>query len=118
MLLIYAEETEPTGSQEERDAEWEKWGTYTNDMQEAGAMVAGEALRPSTTATTVRVREGERVTSDGPFTETKEVLGGYYLIDVDSIDDAIEWAARCPAAFYGSMEVRPILPMEELVPAE
>lgn len=117
LLLIYSEETEPSGSQEERDAEMQKWWTYTNDLQEAGVMVAGEALRPSETATTVRVREGDVVTSDGPFAETKEVLGGYYVIDVDSLDEAIEWAGRSPAAFYGSMEVRPILPMDELAPA-
>lgn len=121
LLLIYSEEgrdPSTTGSQEDRDAAMRKWWTYTNDLQEAGVMVAAEALRPPDTATTVRVREGDVVTSDGPFAETKEVLGGYYVIDVDTLDEAIEWAGRCPAAFYGSMEVRPILPMDELAATE
>jgi hypothetical protein len=74
--------------------------------------LAGDALQNSQTATTVRVKDGERVVTDGPFAETREVLGGYYLIDVPDLDSALDWAARCPGAKYGSMEVRPIQEFE------
>ena len=69
-------------------------------------------MQPSQTATTVRLKAGERVVTDGPFAETREVLGGFYLIDVPDLDTALDWAARCPGATYGSMEVRPIMEIE------
>ncbi len=84
------------------------YGAFTAELQESGAMVAGDRLQPTTTATTVRVREGETMTTDGPFAETKEQFGGYYIIDVANLDDAIAWAAKVPTAKYGSIEVRPI----------
>ena len=76
-----------------------------------GVKVGGAALQPSQTATTVRLKDGERVVTDGPFAETREVLGGYYLLDVPDLDAAIDWAARCPGK-YGSMEVRPVMDFE------
>jgi hypothetical protein len=76
---------------------------------EAGVMLGGEGLQPTSTATTVRVRDGETVTSDGPFAETREQLGGYYLLDCRDLDDAIGWAARVPGAQQGSIEVRPVM---------
>jgi hypothetical protein len=76
---------------------------------ESGVMLGGEGLQPTSTATTVRVRDGETVTSDGPFAETREQLGGYYLLDCRDLDDAIGWAARIPGAQQGSIEVRPVM---------
>ena len=78
-------------------------------------MVAGDALQPITTATSIRVRDGETLTTDGPFAETKEVLGGYYLIDVDTIDEALDWAAKIPGAKHGTIEVRPVVTDYETV---
>ncbi len=109
MLLIYAEEMAPQGTPEEQQAEMAKWFKYTEDLQAAGVMVAGDPLQDTSTATTVRVRNDETLTTDGPFAETKEVLGGYYLIDVEHLDDALKWAAACPGAAYGSIEVRPLM---------
>jgi hypothetical protein len=113
MLLIYTEETEPAEAMtaEGQEAAMQPWFEYSADMEAAGVLEAGEPLHPTSTATTVRVRNDETVTTDGPFAETKEVLGGYYVIDAPDLDDALTWAARCPAAAYGSVEVRPILPM-------
>jgi len=78
-------------------------------------MVAGDALQPTSTATSVRVRDGETLTTDGPFAETKEVLGGYYLIDVETLDEALEWAAKIPGAGHGTIEVRPVVTDYETV---
>ena len=82
-----------------------QWFAYTEEMATAGVLVGGEPLQERDTATTVRVREGNTTTTDGPFAETKEVLGGYYLIDVENLDDALAWAAKCPLAPWGSVEV-------------
>ena len=112
MLLIYSP-TDRTPSPEEMQAEMPKWFSYTQELQSSGAMVAGDALEPADTATTVRVREGETVISDGPFAETKEALGGYYLIDVPDLDAALGWAAKIPNVGYGSIEVRPIVVFDE-----
>ena len=76
-------------------------------MRAAGVLRGGAELKPTHTATTVRVRQGKPITTDGPFAETKEQLGGYYLIDVGNLDEAVHWAARCPSALTGSIEVRP-----------
>jgi hypothetical protein len=85
------------------------WNAYTRELHDAGLMLAGDALQPADTATTVRVRNGERITTDGPFAETKEWLAGYYLIDAPDVDVAIDWAARMPNITYGTVEVRPVL---------
>jgi hypothetical protein len=108
MLLIYGP-TEGGPSPEEMQAEMPKWYEYTQALQDAGVMVAGDALQPIDTATTVRVRDGETLITDGPFADTKEALGGYYIIDVPNLDDALKWAARIPNVHRGSVEVRPVM---------
>ncbi len=111
MLLIYGDESHwSSQSEEEQRAEFAKYQTYTQELRDHGALVAADPLQPTSSATTVRVRNDETITTDGPFAETKEQLGGYYLIEVDSLDEAIEWAAKIPAARGGSIEVRPIMP--------
>lgn len=113
MLLIYSEEDAgPQPGDDDFAAEMTKWFTYTTELEEAGALLGGEALQPSTTATSVQVRDGETMTTDGPFAETKEVLGGYYLIDVPDLDAARAWAAKIPAAPYGTVEIRPVMELD------
>lgn len=87
------------------------WGAYTQAMIEAGVMRGGNALKPGFTATTVRMRDGGRQVHDGPFADSKDELGGYYVIEVDDLDAALAWAARNPAAAHGAVEVRPIASM-------
>jgi len=84
---------------------------YTDAMRKAGVLVAGERLQATPTATTVRVRDGKTAVLNGPYAETKEQLGGFYIVDVADLDAALAWAARCPGASHGSIEVRPIYPM-------
>ncbi|MFN8233539.1 MAG: YciI family protein [Actinomycetota bacterium] len=110
MLLIYGDEKawEP-GSPEEQAVEMKRWTDYTAWLGEKGWMVAGDALHPTDQATTVRLQGSERLVTDGPFAETKEQLGGYYLLDVANLDDAIEAAARCPGAVTGTIELRPVI---------
>jgi hypothetical protein len=106
LLLIYGNEAQAMQmSQAEQDA-------ITNDIQTSGVRESGEALLPTTTATTVRVRNGATVTTDGPFAETKEQLGGFYLLNCKDLDEAIAWAAKIPGARTGSIEVRPIMEFE------
>ena len=88
------------------------YGDYTQELRDSGAMIAGDALEPTQTATTVRVQNDETLTTDGPFAETKEQLGGYYLVEADSLDEAIDWAAKIPGARHGSVEVRPVVVFE------
>ena len=111
MLLIYS----PPGAgpaPEEAEAQMGRWMAYTQELQDSGAMVAGDALQPIEVATTVRVRDGETVVTDGPFAETKELLGGYYIVDVPTLDDALALAAKMPNIEYGSVEVRPLMVFE------
>ena len=89
------------------------YGELTQEMDQKGVLVAGEALYPTQTATTVRVRDGERAVTDGPFAETKEQLGGFYVLECKDLDDAIEWAAKIPGAQFGSIEVRPVMVFDE-----
>ncbi len=109
MLLIYAPEDTSGQAGEPDMAEMQRWFDYSQALVDAGVHVAGEALMPTTTATTVRVRDGQTLHTDGPFAETKEVLGGFYMVDVDDLDAALEWAARCPGATGGTMEFRPVM---------
>lgn len=109
VLLIYSEEATTPPSQEEIDAVMAEWWQYDTAIKESGVHLDGAALQPTQTATTVRLKGDERVVTDGPFAETREVLGGYYLIDVPDLDTALDWAAKCPGAKYGSMEVRPVM---------
>jgi hypothetical protein len=88
------------------------YGDYTKEVDDKGILVAGDGLEPSSTATTVRVRDGERSVTDGPFAESKEQLAGYYVLDCKDLDDAIEWAAKIPGAQSGAIEVRPVLSQE------
>ena len=112
LLLIYDEEKNwETMSDEERNGLFGEYGAYTQELQASGKLVGGNPLQPTTTATTVRVRDGEQVVTDGPFAETKEQLGGYYLIEAKDLNDAIQVASRIPAARTGSIEVRPIQAM-------
>lgn len=108
MLLLYAEEGDEAET-ERRWAELPRWFELNESLREAGLLVANDALKPVSTATTVRVRKGETEVTDGPFAMTKEVLAGYYLLTCDDLDEALRHAARIPLASYGSVEVRPIL---------
>lgn len=92
-------------------AYWQGWTDYGAALVQAGVMRGGAGLQPPAAATTVRVRDGRLTVQDGPYAATHELLGGFYLIDVDDLDAAIGWAARCPAAPRGSIEVRPLLSM-------
>jgi hypothetical protein len=87
------------------------YGAYTEALKKAGALLGANRLQPSTSATTVRVENGKSQVLDGPFVDSKEKIGGYYLIDVPDLDAALSWAARCPAASHGSIEVRPVWSM-------
>jgi hypothetical protein len=111
MLLIYDEEDAATRSmtEEERNAFMGEYFAYTESLRAAGKFVAGDALQGISTATSVRVRNGDRLVTDGPFAETKEQLGGYYLIEAESLDEALDWAARIPSARLGTIEVRPLV---------
>ena len=109
LLLIYGDMSgfdELTEAEQEANAK--AWFDYSSWLTDQGWMKAGDALQDVDQATSVRVQGGDRLVTDGPFAETKETLGGYYLIDVDNLDDAIEAAGRCPGAKYGTVEVRPI----------
>ena len=94
-----------------RDPDGPAWGAYTQALIAAGVMRGGNALQPAFTATTVRLRDGRREVQDGPFADTKEQLGGYYIIEVDDLDQALSWAAKNPAASRCAVEVRPIFTM-------
>ena len=112
-ILVYETESELGARTDPKrtDAYWGAYRAYTTALREAGVMVGGAALQPPRAATTVRQQNGKRQVQDGPFAETKEQLGGYYVIDVPDLDRALEWAARCPSASSGAVEVRPNLPM-------
>jgi hypothetical protein len=86
-----------------------EYNAYTQMLRDRGAYLGGEALQPVTTATTVRIQDGERLTTDGPFAETKEALGGFYLVEARDLDEALDLGAQCPGAKYGSIEVRPVV---------
>jgi hypothetical protein len=108
--LIYHEEQSWDGlSEQERQNIYAEYGKFSAEIAASGNYVAGSELHPVSTATSVRVRDGEQLTTDGPFAETKEQLGGYYLIECKDIDEATKWAAKCPSATIGSIEVRPVM---------
>ncbi len=110
MLLIYDDERRwAEMSDAERGPIFQEYFALTKELQQVGAYVAGDPLQPTSTATTVRVRDGETLTTDGPFAETKEQLGGYYLIDAKDLNEAIQVASRIPSARFGSIEVRPVV---------
>jgi hypothetical protein len=108
LLLIYTPESAEPPPPNEAEAMNAAYAEFTRDVRDRGLYEAGEALHPTASATTVRVQGGQTVTTDGPFAETKEALGGFYLINAKDLDEAIETAAKIPAAKHGSVEVRPI----------
>jgi hypothetical protein len=115
MLLIYgAQDVQPQTPEAVQRVLDEYWA-YEKAVADAGVRIASDALQGVETATTVEVRDdGERVVTDGPFAETREILGGYYLLDVPDLDAALDWAARCPGAQHGSrIEVRPIMEFDQ-----
>ena len=103
LLLIYSAEPTEQVPEDVMATENEAYNAFTSSIREKGIFEAGEALQPTATATTVRVDNGRTVTTDGPFAETKEQLGGYYMIDVPDLDRAVHWAARCPAGAGNSV---------------
>lgn len=106
-ILIYDDESNWTGNED-----LSPWMEYTQALTEAGVLRGGEALEPTTTATTVRMVDGRVTTTDGPFAETREQLGGFYLIECADLDEAVGWAAKIPSVDRGSVEVRPIMLVE------
>lgn len=110
MLALYSDPADgPADGSPEQAAEMQQWFAYSTELGEAGAMLGGEGLQGPEAATTVQVRDGATITSDGPFAETKEVLGGFYLIEVPDLDAAISWAAKIPNVSYGTVEVWPVM---------
>jgi hypothetical protein len=111
LLLIYQEELPPDAPQPDQEAfaaTMAAYNAFTAETRERNQFLAGEALEPTSTATSVRVQDGRTVVTDGPFAETKEALGGFYLLECRDLDEAIEMAAKIPAARRGTIEVRPI----------
>ena len=109
MALIYTDETRwESFKAEEREAAYELYSAFADDARAAGVLVDGDELGPTRDATTVRVRDAETLVTDGPYAELKEALGGYFLLECQSLDDALDWAARIPGAHHGAVEVRPV----------
>jgi hypothetical protein len=110
MLLIYDSEAKwERMTEADGQALMGEYFAYTDELRSSGAFVAGEPLELTSKAKTVHVRDGERFVTDGPFAETKEQLGGYYVVDVESEDEALDWAAKIPSARLGRIEVRPLM---------
>jgi hypothetical protein len=115
LLSIYTDESSwGSSTPEEIKETMDAYSAFGREVEERGAYLAGEGLQPTSTATMVRVRDGERLITDGPFAETKEQLGGFYLLDCKDLDEAIELAAKIPGAKSGSIEVRPVMNYEEV----
>lgn len=109
MALIYSDEEQWAAlSDDEREAAYARYGALARDAEAAGVMAGGHELGPTRDATTVRVRGDETLVTDGPYAEVKEALGGYFLFECSSIDEAVDWAARIPAAEHGAVELRPV----------
>jgi hypothetical protein len=113
LLLIYADEATAEAAQantppDEQAAQMKLWYDYGDWLTEKGWFIAGDALQATSTATSVRAPDDKTVVTDGPFAETKEQLGGYYLLDVANLDEAIDAGSRCPGAMFGTIELRPI----------
>ncbi len=110
MALIYdTDDNRNDMPAEERKQLLADYATFTEEIKAAGVFLAGDALNPVDTATTIRIRDGKTLTTDGPFAETKEQLGGYYLLECKDLDEALHWAGKIPTARYGSIEVRPVM---------
>ena len=114
LFLLYANEgVWPTLTQEQQEQGKAAYLAYTQALRKEGVLVSSNRLQPTATATTVRIADGKSHVLDGPYADTKEQLGGYYLVDVPDLDAALAWAARCPAASHGVVEVRPVWPMPD-----
>jgi hypothetical protein len=115
LLLIYGADIDSASlSPEAFQTEMDEYNAYTKEVRDRNLLVSSEALHPTRTATTVRVRDGKTMTTDGPFAETKEVLGGYYLLNCKDLDEAIEMAAKIPGAKHGSIEIRPVVDFSQM----
>jgi hypothetical protein len=114
MFLVYQEEVDPV-EQAEREAELPLYVEFFRSLREAGLLVGVQRLRSTESATTVRVRDGDAEITDGPFAVTKEILAGYYVLDCADLDEALNQAARFPGARYATVEVRPVMPVDEWV---
>jgi hypothetical protein len=116
-ILIYDENTANPDPTPPDPAVWgqvmAEYNAFTKAITDAGVNLGGEALQPNPTATSVRVRDGRTVTTDGPFAETKEGLGGFYVLECKDLDEALAWAAKCPGSWYGTVEVRPVVDFSE-----
>jgi hypothetical protein len=108
ILLMYANESKAPQTREEIQAAYPAWSALGKEMEAAGVLIANNGLSPVANATTVRIREGKSLTTDGPFAETHEQLAGYYLLECKDLDEAIGWAKKIPLATYGAIEVRPL----------
>jgi hypothetical protein len=121
-LLIADPETAHPSPQPPDPAVWEQvmndYNAYTQMLRDRGVYVAAEALQPNPTATTVRVKDGETIVTDGPFVEAKEAIGGFYLVEARDLDQALEFAAACPGAKFGAVEVRPVIDFGDAGSAE
>ena len=118
LILIYecekdAQEAMGKLDEKAQAAEMQKWFEYTERLKASGCYLGGEALQPTATATTVRIKGGKTMTTDGPFAETKEQLGGFYMVNCKDLDEALEWASQIPSAGRGPVEVRPIMEFGE-----
>lgn len=117
MLMIYGSEAGMASAPKEQMQQmFAAYGAYTEAMKKAGAWVAGDPLQPTATASTVRVNGGKSKVVNGPYADTKEQLGGYYIIDVADLDAALSWASRCPGASVGALEVRPLMDFASMRP--
>jgi hypothetical protein len=113
MLLIHGDETRMNSAPEVGDTGMSaEYAAYNQALMKAGVIKGGERLKPTSATRSVRVRDKKAVVLSGPYAETQEQLGGFYIIDVPDLDDAIEWAKKCPAAQLGTIEVRPIWPIQ------
>lgn len=115
-ILIYDEDTANPDPNPD-PAVWGKvmaeYNAFTEEINAAGVNKGGEALQPNPSATTVRVKDGRTITTDGPYAETKEGLGGFYILECKDLDEALAWAAKCPGSWYGTVEVRPVMSFDE-----
>jgi hypothetical protein len=112
-MLLFNEKAEELGKRNDpakAEAYWGGWTAYMQAIAQSGAMVSGNGLQPPDVSTTIRVENGNRHVVDGPYADTKEILGGYVILDVADLDAALEWAARAPCVSAGSVEIRPVLP--------
>lgn len=113
-LILATEDDAAFGSRDDAELSgpyWDSWMGYIAALTESGVLVGAGGLQPPWTATTLQLRDGRRLVQDGPYADTKEQLGGYFVVDVPDLDAALAWAERCPSASYASVEVRPLIPM-------